>query len=269
MHLDFIVSKLGQECDIDEQSVISTMALLYSFNPCQAWDLRKSALVFALFISRACKTQETHHTPHPLFLKLSIFFCVFDFQLVITFFREQDKDIIPIKSMPSIAINTQKQHHQPNIIKKRRERETEKKKYTAALTVNLHMALYDGVPGNVENSLFLGKKVKDKKDILFNHGGILILLCLLFSKPAIKRCGESQSVQKMHFKRKRLSKDFFFGSLSFTNEQKHVFLPEFSLSFSSYVQFSPKNEPIVYIFIIFHPNKIRIINLVTEEHVYI
>lgn len=141
-----------------------------------------------------------------------------------------------------------------------------KKKYTAALTVNLHMALYDCVPGNDENSLFLGKKVKDKKDILFNHGGILILLCLLFSKPAMKRCGESQSVQKMHFKWKRLSKDFFFGSLSFTNEQKHVFLPEFSLSFSSYVQFSPKNEPIVYIF---HPNKIRRINLVTEEHVYI
>lgn len=99
-----------------------------------------------------------------------------------------------------------------------------KKKYTAALTVNLHMALYDGVPGNVENSLFLGKKVKDKKDILFNHGGILILLCLLFSKPAIKRCGESQSVQKMHFKRKRLSKDFFFvHSVSQMNKNMFFF----------------------------------------------
>lgn len=125
-----------------------------------------------------------------------------------------------------------------------------KKKYTAALTVNLHMALYDCVPGNDENSLFLGKKVKDKKDILFNHGGILILLCLLFSKPAMKRCGESQSVQKMHFKWKRLSKDFFFGSLSFTNEQKHVFLPEFSLSFSSYEQFPPKMNPLFKFFIL-------------------
>lgn len=40
-----------------------------------------------------------------------------------------------------------------------------KKKYKATLTVNLHMALYDGVPGNVENSLFLGKKVKGKKTL--------------------------------------------------------------------------------------------------------
>lgn len=30
-----------------------TMALLYSFNPCQAWALRKSALVFVWLSSRA------------------------------------------------------------------------------------------------------------------------------------------------------------------------------------------------------------------------
>lgn len=35
-----------------------TMALLYSFNPCQAWALRKSALVFAWLSSRACQTQQ-------------------------------------------------------------------------------------------------------------------------------------------------------------------------------------------------------------------
>lgn len=37
-----------------------TMALLYSFNPCQAWALRKSALVFAWFSSRACKMQQKY-----------------------------------------------------------------------------------------------------------------------------------------------------------------------------------------------------------------
>lgn len=34
------------------------MALLYSFNPCQAWALRKSALVFSWFSSRAWKTKK-------------------------------------------------------------------------------------------------------------------------------------------------------------------------------------------------------------------
>lgn len=131
------------------------------------------------------------------------------------------------------------------------------------------MALYDGVPGNVENSLFLGKKVKDKKDILFNHGGILILLCLLFSKPAMKRCGESQSVQKMHFKQKRLSKDFFFGSLSFTNEQNMFFFQSSVCHSVPTCSFPPKMNPLFTFFIIFHFNKIRRINLETEEHVYI
>lgn len=125
-----------------------------------------------------------------------------------------------------------------------------KKKYTAALTVNLHMALYDGVPGNVENSLFLGKKVKDKKDILFNHGGILILLCLLFSKPAIKRCGESQSVQKMHFKRKRLSKDFFFVH-SVSQMNKNMFFFQSSVCHSvPTCSFPPKMNPLFTFFIL-------------------
>lgn len=37
-----------------------TMAWLYSFNPCQAWALRKSALVLVSLRSRAYKTQKRH-----------------------------------------------------------------------------------------------------------------------------------------------------------------------------------------------------------------
>lgn len=42
---------------LNSHSVDVTMALLYSFNPCQAWALRKSALVFTWSSSRACETE--------------------------------------------------------------------------------------------------------------------------------------------------------------------------------------------------------------------